>query len=206
MHSVLAILFFAVVLPLAIIPFFVQAVWQKKVGRALAAAAGIVLMGLIPLFIDSASAPDNMLSHHDGGAMITPFDIALTVFERVLPLVLLAFFVWAIPRRNKAVAVALGVLLAVMMTPFVIGYTAMVCMPASIRNTRALEDKMQTQQVIGWSTDALVKQYGQPNAVNVVGGRTIWSYSANPWYILSLDYVDVGIAGGKISGFWMDEF
>ena len=73
------------------------------------------------------------------------------------------------------------------------------------RNTNQLIASMRTQCPIGQDADAFVAHFGRPARTQDLGEREIWTYDANPWWMIGWTEIEIGVTSNKITGHWLED-
>jgi len=73
------------------------------------------------------------------------------------------------------------------------------------RNTNYLIADMRSRCPIGHDAQDFVSVFGRPARTRDLGKREIWTYDANPWWMVGWTEIEIGVASNKITGHWLED-
>jgi len=73
------------------------------------------------------------------------------------------------------------------------------------RNTNRLVADMRSKCPVGHDAGDFVVQFGRPSRTRKVGERQIWTYDANPWWMVGWTEIEIGVVSNKIEGHWLED-
>ena len=73
------------------------------------------------------------------------------------------------------------------------------------RNTNQMIADMKTQCPIGHNAQDFVAKFGRPARTKDLGERQIWTYDANPWWMIGWTEIEINVASNTIQGHWLDD-
>ena len=76
---------------------------------------------------------------------------------------------------------------------------------AADRNTHRLVADMKSECPVGHDARVFIAKFGQPSRKQTVGEREIWTYDANPWWMVGWTEIEIGVVSNKIEGHWLDD-
>lgn len=76
---------------------------------------------------------------------------------------------------------------------------------AADRNTHQLVVDMKSECPVGHDARDFIAKFGQPSRTRTVGEREIWTYDANPWWMVGWTEIEIGVVSNKIEGHWLED-
>ena len=73
------------------------------------------------------------------------------------------------------------------------------------RNTNNLIAEMRSQCPIGHSTENFIAKFGNPYRVRKSSEWEIWTYDANPWWMIGWTEIEINIVSNTINGHWLED-
>ena len=72
-------------------------------------------------------------------------------------------------------------------------------------NTSKMIADMRTRCPVGTEAKDFVSVFGQPTRARIIGGREIWTYDANPWWMIGWTEIEIGVVSNRIEGHWTED-